>query len=67
MGKEAFLARQAADFDKHYAASRPSAHLSTVGFWMGLTILGVYELLTLGIYAVIRSRVRNPDVQDAGV
>jgi hypothetical protein len=66
MGKEAFLATQATDFDRYYAAKPPRGHLSRIGLCMGLAIPGIYEVLALGIYALIKPRKRNLDAQDTG-
>jgi hypothetical protein len=60
MGKDAFLQSQAERFDKYYAPPR--------GFLIGGSLLfsgalvGLYELLALGIYRGIRSNHDDPKI-----
>jgi hypothetical protein len=56
MGKEAFLASQAVRFDQYYAKLHPISHFVAVGTLFGGVLLGVYELLALGIYSAIKPR-----------
>lgn len=56
MGKEAYVASQAARFDKFYAKLHPISHHLAVGALIAGVALGAYELLALGIYAVIKPR-----------
>jgi len=55
MGREAFLAAQALRFDKYYAKDSSTGH--SIGFLVAGAvffgaILGAYELLARGIYAL---------------
>ncbi len=54
-GREAYLAEQARHFDKNVAKPR-SVFTCVAGVGFSGFVFGVYELLALGIYGVIRPR-----------
>ena len=49
LGREAFLAKQEARFDRHFARLHPIALELAVGLFMSGTVFGAYELSAFGI------------------
>jgi hypothetical protein len=59
MGKEGYLAQQSTWFDTMYVRGHPVGHFIGVGLLMGGGVLGLYELLALGIRKVLKGRERS--------
>lgn len=54
MGREAFLAKQAARFDRHFARPDPLAAELFVGVIMVGLSLGAYELVAFGLSRILK-------------
>jgi len=56
MGKAAFLASQAEQFDRMYSASYGMLKSVVLGVVMAVVVLGVYEAIAAGLLAAIRPK-----------
>ena len=62
MGREAYLAKQAARFDRHFARPDPLAAELFAGVILAGLSLGVYELVAFGLSRILKKI--DADVSD---